>query len=56
MIIKFDIKIDENLGTIYEAPIMKVSGSFEPTELEKFIAQLSKDIKKRVEEYIIGKK
>ena len=56
MQINFEVKIDEFLGTIYEFPIMKVSGSFNETEVDEFIAQLSKDIKVRVINYINKKK
>jgi len=53
MKIKFNVKIDEYAGIIYERPIMKVNGSFDgETELEQFIEQLTKDIRKDVSDYI----
>ena len=56
MRIKFLVKIDEHLGTIYELPIMKVQGAFNENEIEAFIEQLSGDIRKKVNEYIENKK
>ena len=55
MIIKFEVKIDENLGTIYEFPILNVRGSFGENDLDEFITQLSNDIKEKVTDYIENK-
>ncbi len=53
MKIKFNVKIDEYGGIIYERPIFKVNGQFDgETELEEFINILSKDIREKVNEYI----
>jgi len=49
---KFNIKIDEDLGTIYERPIFNVEGGFETEDLEEFLTVIPKDMKKRIEEYI----
>ena len=56
MIIKFEVKIDENLGTIYEFPILNVHGSFGENDLNEFITQISNDIREKVTKYINNKK
>ena len=57
MKIKFNFKIDEDLGTIYELPIFQVQGGFDgETELDEFITMLSNDIKEKVSDYILKKK
>lgn len=56
MKIKFNVKIDEDVGIIYERPIFKVHGSFNEEELDEFIDTLSKDIKEHVSKYITKSK
>ena len=53
MKIKFNVKIDEYAGIIYERPIFSVQGEFDgETELEEFIGMLSKDIREKVNNYL----
>lgn len=56
MKILFNIKIDESLGTIYEYPIMKVSGHFNEDDVEEFIETISKDMREMINKYIEKKK
>ena len=52
MKIKFDIKIDEDLGIVYEYPIMHISGYFNKIEdLDEFIKHVTTEIRTKITTY-----